>query len=76
MINGKPCSHAQYFKDRKNINLQYPNARPMVEVLGRRKQNIFLPAELICGNELDRRVKEMLPTIASYTPEEVSNVKL
>lgn len=70
MINGKPCSHTQYFKDRKNINLKYPKACPMVEVLGRRKQNIFLPAELICGNELDRRVKEMLPTIASYTPEQ------
>ena len=42
----------------------------MVEVLGRRKQNIFLPAEMICGDSLDRRVKEMLPTIASCTPEE------
>jgi PAZ domain len=47
LIDGKPCSHAQYFKVRKNIELKYPNATPMVEVLGKRKQTIFLPAELI-----------------------------
>ena len=69
VINGKKVSHAEYFKTRKNIVLQYPNARPMIECLGRRKQTIFLPAELVCGDELDRRVKEMLPSIASYTPE-------
>jgi hypothetical protein len=70
LIDGKPCSHAQYFKVRKGKALQYPDATPMVEVLGKRKQHIFLPAELICGNELDRRVKELLPTIASYRPHE------
>ena len=37
LIDGKPCSHAKYFQKRKNIHLEYPNARPMVEVLGRRK---------------------------------------
>ena len=101
-INGKNISHAEYFKTRKNIVLQYPKAKPLLEVLGRRKQTIFLPgkrficilhsafisggctisslvshhyhchadtAELCCGDELDRRVKEMLPSIASYTPE-------
>lgn len=41
----------------------------MIECLGRRKQPIFLPAELVCGDELDRRVKEMLPSVASFTPE-------
>ena len=70
LINGKPCSHAQYFKERKNINLQYPNAKPMVICLGRRKEKIFLPAELICGNELDPQVKAQLPIIASYSPSE------
>ena len=60
LINNKAISHAEYFKTRKNIVLQYPNVRPMIECLGRRKQTIFLPAELVCGDELDRRVKEML----------------
>lgn len=57
-IDGKQVSHARYFEERKNIRLKYPRARPMIEVLGRRKdQKIFLPAELVCGNELDADVK-------------------
>jgi len=60
-VKGLGMSHAEYFKTRKNINLKYPNAKPMVEVLGRRKESIFLPAELVCGNELDNKVKMMLP---------------
>jgi len=68
-INGKDISHADYFKIRKKILLKYPNVQPMVECLGRRKNTIFLPAELVCGDELDRKVRESLPMIASFTPE-------
>lgn len=68
-INNKAVSHAEYFEKRKNIVLKYPNACPIIECLGRRKNTIFLPAELVCGDELAQDVKVMLPTIASYTPE-------
>jgi hypothetical protein len=68
-VEGLGYSHAEYFKQRKNIVLKYPNAKPMIAVLGRRNQTIFLPAELVAGNELGRRVKEKLPMIASYKPE-------
>jgi hypothetical protein len=68
-VEGLGMSHAEYFKQRKNIILKYPNAKPMIAVLGRRNQTIFLPAELVAGNELERRVKEQLPQIASYKPE-------
>ena len=70
MLDGRPCTHARYFSDRKNTRLVYPRATPMIEVLGRRNETIFLPAELVFGEELDVRVKEMLPQIASYKPEE------
>lgn len=68
-VDGLGMSHADYFKQRKNINLNYPNAVPMIAVLGRRNQTIYLPPELVAGNELERRVKEQLPMIASYKPE-------
>lgn len=61
-------SHAEYFK-KKGVVLEYPNAKPMVAVEGRQKSTIYLPAELVMGNELDPRVREMLPQIASFTPE-------
>ena len=69
LIEGLNISHADYFQKRKGIDLKYPDAMPMIAVLGRRNQTIFLPAELVAGNELERRVKEQLPMIASYKPE-------
>jgi hypothetical protein len=72
-IEGLNMSHADYFEKRKGVTLKYPNARPMIAVLGRRNQVIFLPAELVAGNELERRVKEQLPMIASYKPEARNN---
>jgi hypothetical protein len=62
-------SHAEYFKSVKNIQLEHPKARPMIAVLGQRKQTIYLPAELVTGNELDPRVREQLPKIASFSPD-------
>ena len=41
----------------------------MIAVLGRRNQTIFLPPELVAGNELEARVKQQLPMIASYKPD-------
>ena len=61
-------SHAEYFQKRKGIILKYPNARPMVTVSGRNNSKIHLPAELVCGNELDPQIKMKLPSIASFTP--------
>lgn len=68
-VEGLGISHAEYFLKRKNIQLKYPDARPMIAVLGRRNQTIYLPPELVAGNELEPRVKQQLPTIASYKPE-------
>ena len=70
IMHGKPCTHARYFRDRKNISLSYPDAKPMVEVLGRRNESIYFPAEVVFGEELDARVKEQLPRIASYRPDQ------
>lgn len=63
-------SHTDYFKKKKNIKLKYPNASPIVEVLGRNNSKIYLPAEVICGNELDPNVRMQLPMIASFKPAE------
>ena len=41
----------------------------MVVVAGRNNSKIYLPAELICGNELDAQLKMKLPSIASFTPQ-------
>lgn len=69
-IQGKDkMSHADYFTQRKQITLKYPNAAPMVEVLGRNDSSIYLPAELVCANELDMQIKSKLPLIASFTPQ-------
>uniref|UniRef100_A0A7S4JYJ5 C2H2-type domain-containing protein n=1 Tax=Odontella aurita TaxID=265563 RepID=A0A7S4JYJ5_9STRA len=66
-------SHAEYFQKRKNIKLKYPDARPLVAVLGRKDSTIYLPAELVCGNELEPRLKQQLPQIASFMPPERHN---
>lgn len=55
--------------DRKQVRLDYPDVPPMITVIGRRKQPIYLPAELVMGNELEPRVREMLPQIASFSPK-------
>ncbi len=70
MIPGTNTSHTQYFATRKKMKLKFPSAKPMVVVQGRNQSNIFLPAELVTGNELDPEVKERLPMIAGFNPEE------
>lgn len=62
-------SHAEYFAKRKKIALKHPNAAPIVAVSGRNNTKIYLPAELVCGNELDPQLKMKLPMIASFTPD-------
>jgi hypothetical protein len=68
-IEGLGMNHAEHFSKRKGLELKCPDAKPMIAVLGQRNQTICLPAELVAGNELERRVKEQLPMIASYKPE-------
>lgn len=69
-IEGQGISHAEYFINKKKIPLKYPDARPIVAVLGRNNSRIHLPAELVCVNELDPTVKQRLPMIASFRPRE------
>lgn len=69
-VEGLNMSHTQYFKDRKDTILKYPKSVPMVAVLGRRNQTIYLPAELIAFNDLHPSVKQKLPSIASYMPDD------
>lgn len=69
-IEGQNISHADYFMKKKGIPLKYPNAKPIIAVLGRNNSKIFLPAELVCVNELDNFVKQQLPLIASFKPPE------
>ncbi len=69
LVEGLGMSHDEYFSKRKSIKLKFPNARPMIAVLGRRNQIIHLPPELVAGNELEARVKQQLPMIASHKPE-------
>jgi hypothetical protein len=66
-VQGKGISHTQYFES-KGVVLEYPDAKPLVAVQGRQKSTIYLPGELVMGNELDPKVREMLPQIASFTP--------
>lgn len=73
-VTGLNMTHARYFLERKNIRLNFPNARPMVQVLGRRNESIFFPAELVFGEELDAQVKDQLPLIASFRPEQRNTV--
>ena len=68
-IESLDMSHAEYFEKRKGRKLQYPDARALIVVIGRRDQRIHLPAELVAGNELETSVREQLPKIASYLPE-------
>jgi len=65
-----PMSHAEYFSKKKGINLEHPEAAPLIAVLGRNQSTIYLPAEVVCGNELDIKVQSRLPTIASFKPAE------
>lgn len=70
MVDGIGISHTAYFRERKDTMLKYPGCVPMVAVLGRRNQTIFLPPELIAFNELHPHVKQKLPSIASFPPED------
>ena len=70
MVQDLNISHAEYFKKRKSIDLKFPKARPMVAVGGRNDSVIYLPAELVTGNELDAQIKMKLPTIASFRPDD------
>merc|ERR1712151_272622 len=74
-VEGLGMSHAEYFKNKKNyegqpIRLLYPNAKPLVAVLGRQNRTIYLPAELVCANERDPKLRQQLPMIASFKPDE------
>jgi hypothetical protein len=69
-VEGLGMSHSEYFEKRKGIKLKFPHATPMIAVLGRRNNIIHLPPELVAGNELEKRVKEHLPVIASFSPEQ------
>ena len=69
-VEGLNMSHADYFEKKKKIKLKYPNATPIISVLGRNNSTIHLPAELVCGNELEPRLKAKLPLIASFKPDE------
>ena len=68
-IEGLGISHADYFKERKGIDLTYPDVRLMAAVEGRRKSTIFIPPELVCGTEIDAQLKRELPTLTSYKPK-------
>jgi hypothetical protein len=70
MIENLNMSHTEYFQRRKNVRLKYPGAKPLVQVLGRHDEAIFLPAELVARNELDTKVREQLPQVASFKPEQ------
>jgi len=67
-VASKGISHTEYFAQ-KGIKLEFPDAKPMIVVEGRRKQSIYLPPELVAANELDPDVKQMLPQIASFKPD-------
>ena len=69
-VKGLNMSHTAYFEKKKKIKLKYPNSVPMIEVLGRNNESIFLPCELVCVNELDPDVKMKLPMIASFRPDQ------
>jgi hypothetical protein len=69
-VQGLNMNHAEYFEKKKGMKLKYPNAKPLVAVLGRNKSTIYLPAELVCGNELEPKIKQKLPSIASFEPED------
>ncbi|CAJ1932904.1 unnamed protein product [Cylindrotheca closterium] len=68
-IENLGINHAEYFQQRKGRRLVFPKFKPMVRVLGRRDEVIHLPAELVCGNELDTDIKRKLPMIANFPPD-------
>jgi hypothetical protein len=68
-IEGLNMSHADYFKQRKGIDLTYPDVKLMVAIEGRRKSTVFLPPELVCGTEIDMQLKRELPMLTSYKPK-------
>ena len=72
-VEEQGISHVEYFLQRKNIDLKYPNVAPVVAILGRNNSTIHLPAELVCFNKLDLFVKQQLPLIASFKPHERHN---
>mmetsp|Transcript_10674 Transcript_10674/g.23733 ORF Transcript_10674/g.23733 Transcript_10674/m.23733 type:complete len:459 (+) Transcript_10674:893-2269(+) len=59
-------THTQYFK-KKGIMLEYPDHVPMVVVLGRQDREIYLPAELVTGTELETNIKEQPCHVALST---------
>jgi len=69
-VEGLGMSHAEYFEKNKGIKLEFPNVRPVIAVLGRRNSTIYLPAELVCGNELEPKLKMQLPSISSFRPQD------
>jgi len=68
-VEGLGISHAEYFEKRKGHKLKYPNVNVIIVVPGRNKSMIYLPAEVVCADELDDEVKMQLPQIASFGPE-------
>jgi len=68
-VQGLGMSHAEYFSKRKGMTLKFPNAKPMIAVMAKSKV-VYLPAELVAGNELEKNVKEQLPLICSFKPED------
>jgi aubergine-like protein len=68
-VGGLGMSHADYFKQRKGIDLTYPDVKVMVAVEGRRKSTIYVPPELVCGTDLDIHLKRELPMLTSFTPK-------
>ena len=69
-VEGLGMNHAEYFHKKKGIKLRYPNVRPVIAVSGRHNSTIYLPAELVCGNELEAKLKMQLPSISSFKPKD------
>jgi len=69
-VVGLGISHSEYYEFHKGLKLEFPNASPMIAVEGRRNTIIHLPAEIVCGNDLDKKLMEILPQIASFTPKD------
>lgn len=61
-------SHEDYFQNKNGLRLDYPAAKPMLVVLGRKQSTIFPPEEFVCGNELDINLQSRLPLIESFDP--------
>ena len=68
-VEGLNMSHADYFKKRKGLDLQYADVKMMIAVEGRNDSTIFIPPELVCGTEIEPFVKQQLPMLTSYKPK-------